>query len=447
MVSKPITRRSALGLSAAALSSLLFAGCTSETADGRVEVEIVSYKQEAKALFDQIQADFNASHDNIVLKIDSPADAVTIMKTRFVRENYPDVIGIGGDGDYANFVDSNILADVLGYEGLTNVKQSYTDILKSVTYVPMDGIYGVPYVANAAGMLYNIDMFEEHGWQIPETWDELIDLCEEIKAEGEVAPFYLGYLDTWTILSPWNSITVNMVPSDLAREVNAGSAKFADYYGEPARRMRQMLQYSQTCLPGEPGPFAASYNDACTSFANGKSAMYPCGSFAVPQIMTGNDAINVGMFAMPSADNPADRIVVSGVDLQWCVAETCPHKDEVLRTCRPTSPTSAPFPARRATLSSIRSSTVSRSFWTRGACSTTSTIPTSPPWRSTPSCRRCCSTSAMTTPPSPPSSRSSTPTGCATTARSSARSKSTRASSKGDKQWQVLARAKSARAA
>ena len=329
MVSKPITRRSALGLSAAALSSLLFAGCTSETADGRVEVEIVSYKQEAKALFDQIQADFNASHDNIVLKIDSPADAVTIMKTRFVRENYPDVIGIGGDGDYANFVDSNILADVSGYEGLANVKQSYTDILKSVTYVPMDGIYGVPYVANAAGMLYNVDMFEEHGWQIPETWDELIDLCEEIKAEGEVAPFYLGYLDTWTILSPWNSITVNMVPSDLAREVNAGSAKFADYYGEPARRMRQMLQYSQTCLPGEPGPFAAGYNDACTSFANGKSAMYPCGSFAVPQIMTGNDAINVGMFAMPSADNPADRIVVSGVDLQWCVAETCPHKDEV----------------------------------------------------------------------------------------------------------------------
>ncbi len=329
MVSKPITRRSALGLSAAALSSLLFAGCTSETADGKVEVEIVSYKQEAKALFDQIQADFNATHDNIVLKIDSPADAVTIMKTRFVRENYPDVIGIGGDADYANFVDSNILADVSDFEGINQVSEAYRDILKSVTYVPMDGIYGVPYVANAAGMLYNVDMFEEHGWQIPETWDELIDLCEEIKAEGEVAPFYLGYLDTWTILSPWNSITVNMVPSDLAREVNAGSAKFADYYGEPARRMRQMLQYSQTCLPGEPGPFAASYNDACTSFANGKSAMYPCGSFAVPQIMTGNDAINVGMFAMPSADNPADRIVVSGVDLQWCVAETCPHKDEV----------------------------------------------------------------------------------------------------------------------
>ncbi|WP_102372224.1 ABC transporter substrate-binding protein [Enorma phocaeensis] len=328
MLNKPITRRTLLGGLGAA-SALLFAGCASETADGRVQVEFVSYKQEAKALFDQIQADFNASHDDVVLKIDSPADAVTIMKTRFVRENYPDVIGIGGDADYASFVDSEILADVSDYEGMANVQEAYRNILESVTYVPMDGIYGVPYVANAAGMLYNVDMFEEKGWPIPQTWDELIELCETIKGEGEVAPFYLGYLDTWTILSPWNSITVNMVPQDLARQVNAGQAKFADWYGEPARRMRQMLQYSQTCLPGEPGPFAASYNDACTSFANGKSAMYPCGSFAVPQILTGNPDVNVGMFAMPSADDPADRIVVSGVDLQWCVSAACQHKEAV----------------------------------------------------------------------------------------------------------------------
>ena len=328
MLNKPITRRSLLGLTAAAASSLMFAGCSSERSDGKIEVEIVSYKQEATAIFEQLMADFNASHDDIYLNITSPADAVTIMKTRFVRENYPDVIGIGGDADYASFVDSEILADVSDYPDADGVKQAYTDILKSVTYVPMDGIYGVPYVANAAGMLYNVDMFEEKGWAIPETWDELIDLFEQIKAEGEVAPLYLGYLDTWTILSPWNSITINMVPSDLARQVNAGEAKFADYYGEPARRMRQLLQYSQTLI-GDPNPFSISYNDACTAFGNGKAAMYPCGSFAVPQILSAAPDANIGMFAMPSADDPDERIVVSGVDLQWCVAATCQHKDAV----------------------------------------------------------------------------------------------------------------------
>ena len=324
MLNKPITRRSLLGLGAAGAASLMFAGCTSERADGKIEVEIVSYKQEAVSIFEHLMEEFNAAHDDIYLNITSPADAVTVMKTRFVRENYPDVIGIGGDADYASFVDSSILADVSDCPTMDSVSPAYSDILKSVTYVPMDGIYGVPYVANAAGMLYNKDLFEEHGWTIPETWDEFIALFEQIQSETpDIYPIYLGYLDTWTILSPWNSITINMVPSDLARQVNAGKAKFADYYREPAERMLQLLDYA------EDGPFAYSYNDACTAFARGQSAMYPCGSFAVPQILSVNPDMNIGMFAMPSADNPDDRIVVSGVDLQWCVAETCEHKDAV----------------------------------------------------------------------------------------------------------------------
>ena len=323
MLHKPITRRSLLGLGAAGAASLLFSGCTTERSDGKVEVEIVSYKQEAVSIFEQLMNEFNSTHDDIYLNIQSPADAVTVMKTRFVRENYPDVIGIGGDADYASFTDSNILADVSDCPTMEEVNPAYRDILESVTYVPMDGVFGVPYVANAAGMLYNVDMFEEKGWEIPTTWDELIALCDEIKAEGEVLPFYLGYLDTWTILSPWNSITTNLVPSDLARQVNAGTAKFSDYYREPAEMMLQMLDYA------EEGPFAYSYNDACTAFARGQAAMYPCGSFAVPQILSVNPEMNIGMFPMPSAKNPDDRIVVSGVDLQWCVAESCQHKDAV----------------------------------------------------------------------------------------------------------------------
>ena len=321
---RTLTRRSFLSAAGAAAAGLMLAGCTSERSDGKVEVEIVSYKQEAVDIFSQLMEEFNASHDDIYLNIQSPADAVTIMKTRFVREDYPDVIGIGGDADYANFVDSEILADVSDCPAEANVQDAYKDILKSVTYVPMDGIYGVPYVANAAGMLYNKDLFASHGWQIPDTWDGLIELFEQIKAEEpDLYPIYLGYLDTWTILSPWNSITINMVPSDLAYQVNSGKATFSDYYRAPAERMLQLLDYA------EPSPFAYAYNDACTAFARGQSAMYPCGSFAVPQILTVNPDMNIGLFAMPSADDPADRIVVSGVDLQWCVAETCQHKDAV----------------------------------------------------------------------------------------------------------------------
>lgn len=311
MLTKPISRRSLLGLSAAGAASLMLGGCSETRSDGKTEVEFVSYKREAVSIFEALMAEFNESNDHIYLNFTSPNDAVTIMKTRFVREDYPDVVAIGGDASYADFVDSNILADMTEYPGMAQVQQAYQDIMKSVTYVPMDGIYGVPYIANAAGMLYNKDMFAEKGWDIPETWDEFIALCEEIKAEGEVLPLYLGFLDTWTILSPWNSILVDLVPQDHIRKVNAGEAKFADYYREPAEKLYQLLQY------GEEGPFAYSYEDACTAFARGQSAMFPCGSFAVPQILSANPDMNVGLFAMPAADDSEDRLVVSGVDLCW----------------------------------------------------------------------------------------------------------------------------------
>ncbi len=311
MQKRALTRRSFLGLSAAAAAGLALTGCEGERSDGRTEIEFVSYKREAVSIFDALTAEFNETNDHIYLNFSSPNDAVTIMKTRFVREDYPDVVAIGGDASYADFVDSNILADVTEYPGMASVQPAYQEIMKSVTYVPMDGIYGVPYIANAAGMLYNKDMFAEKGWEIPTTWTEFCDLCDQIKAEGEVLPLYLGFLDTWTILSPWNSMLVELVPSDHIRKVNAGEAKFADYYREPAEKLLKLLEY------GEDGPMAYSYEDACTAFARGQSAMFPCGSFAVPQILGANPEMNIGLFAMPASDDPDDRIVVSGVDLCW----------------------------------------------------------------------------------------------------------------------------------
>lgn len=325
MLTKPISRRSLLGLSAAGAASLMLGGCSETRSDGKTEVEFVSYKREAVSIFEALMAEFNESNDHIYLNFTSPNDAVTIMKTRFVREDYPDVVAIGGDASYADFVDSNILADMTEYPGMAQVQQAYQDIMKSVTYVPMDGIYGVPYIANAAGMLYNKDMFAEHGWEIPNTWDELIALFEQIQQEEpDIYPIYLGYLDTWTILSPWNSMLVQLVPEDHVRQVNRGEAKFADFYREPAEKLLQLLDYA------EPGPMAYSYNDACTAFARGQSAMYPCGSFAVPQILSVNPDMNIGLFAMPAAANPDDRLVVSGVDLCWnMTVANEDHRDQV----------------------------------------------------------------------------------------------------------------------
>ena len=216
-----------------AASAAALAGCGSEGDNGKVVVEMVQYKQEAVKVFEELEKKFNETHDDIELRIDSPNDAVTILKTRFIREDYPDIIGIGGDINYSNFLDSDLLMDISDYEGLQDIKQSYLDIDKELEFIPEDGTYAVPYVANAAGVLYNRDLFEEHGWEIPETWSELIDLCEEIQSEG-ILPFYFGFRDTWTCLAPWNSLAVALAPADTCKQVNAGETTFTDEYRRSA---------------------------------------------------------------------------------------------------------------------------------------------------------------------------------------------------------------------
>lgn len=151
-------------------------GCASPQASGKTEIEIVQYKPEAANYFKTVEEQFNATHDDIHLTINSPNDATTILKTRFIREDYPDIIGIGGDINYSYFVDAEILTDVSGYRGLRDINQGYLDIAETLELVPVDGTYIVPYVANAAGVLYNRQMFADHGWQIPETWEELLSL-------------------------------------------------------------------------------------------------------------------------------------------------------------------------------------------------------------------------------------------------------------------------------
>ena len=301
-------------------------GCGNDS-DGRIEVEIVQYKPEAANYFKTVEEAFNSTHDDIHLTISSPNDAMAILKTRFIREDYPDIIGIGGDINYSYFVDADILADISEYEGMQDVNEGYLEIAEALELVPVDGTYILPYAANAAGVLYNREMFEEHGWQIPETWDEMLALCDEIAAEG-ILPFYFGFKDIWTCLAPWNAMAVELAPSDTTRQVNKGLTTFSKEYEELAEKYMALLPY------GPDDPFAYNYNDACTAFARGESAMYPIGSYAAPQILSVNPELKMDSFVMPASDEKEGRTLNSGIDLGFCVTKDCKNKEaayEVLK--------------------------------------------------------------------------------------------------------------------
>lgn len=131
-----------------------------------------------------------------------------------------------------------------GSEKGQTVKQAYLDMDKELEFIPKDGTYALPYVANAAGILYNKDLFEENGWKVPTTWQEFTTLCDEIKQSGTL-PLYLGFKDTWTCLAPWNALAVGLTDSDTCNQVNMGNTTFSDTYGPVAEKMRALLDYAE----------------------------------------------------------------------------------------------------------------------------------------------------------------------------------------------------------
>lgn len=307
-------------------SSAVLTGCGSDkTKDGRTIVTMLQYKPEAVSAFDEMAERFNASQDEIYLEIESPNDAMTVLKTRFVREDYPDIIGIGGDINYSNFLDANMFMDISDFDGISDIKPAYMDIVKELEFIPQDGVHALPYVANCAGILYNKDMFEENGWEIPTTWSEFTALCDTISESGVAYPLYMGYKDTWTCMAPWNALAVGLTPPDVCSQVNAGNTTFTEQYAEVAEKEKALLQYA------EPNPYAYSYNEACTAFARGESAMFPIGSYAVPQIQSVNPDINIDSFTFPANENAEDNVLNSGVDLLFAVMKESKNKEAVYK--------------------------------------------------------------------------------------------------------------------
>lgn len=326
MSKKGIVRNISLML-AAVLGTVNFGGCGEEASSDRAEVEMVCYKPEAVKAFEKIEARFNETHDDIHLTISSPNEAMTILKTRFIREDYPDIIGIGGDSNYSNFLDADLFLDISELEELEQVKKSYLQMDKELEFVPQEGAYALPYAANAAGVLYNKKMFQKYGWEIPETWEEFMTLCNEIQSCG-IQPLYFGFKDTWTCLAPWNALAVGLADSDICSQVNREETTFKEAYRETAEKIKALLPYA------EENPYAYSYNDACTAFARGESAMYPIGSYAIPQIKSVNPDMKIDSFVFPANDSEKENVLNSGIDLQFCVMKNTEQKEAVYEVLR-----------------------------------------------------------------------------------------------------------------
>lgn len=304
------------------MASLLLSGCgigAGKEADGRVEIEFFQSKSEAKDIFNKLIDKFNSEQSEIRVTQVNPPDAETILKTRVVKNDEPDVLGIGAGDTFRVLSQSGIFIDFSGNPLLQSINPTYVKQLTDITAV--DKVTGIPFATNAAGVIYNKTLFKQMGLSAPKTWDELIAVAEKINQAGKI-PFYHTYKDAWTTLIPFNSLASNLAGIDFLLKRREGRTTFSAAYPEVADKLLELLNY------GHRDNFGKTYADGNQAMARGDAYMYLQGIWAIPEIKKANPDIDLGFFPLPVSNDPDKNRMVSGVDTLLTISEDSKHVNE-----------------------------------------------------------------------------------------------------------------------
>ncbi|AZB41143.1 carbohydrate ABC transporter substrate-binding protein [Bacillus sp. FJAT-42376] len=301
---------------------VMLAGCQADqsSADGKIKLELFSNKAENVKTFEGLIAEFEEKNPEIDIQLNAPPEADTVLKTRLVKEDMPDLLAIGGNGSYGELANAGIFYDFSKTELLKSVKPSYVEMINTLSN-EQSGTYGIPYATNANIVIYNKAKFKKYGFTAPETWDEFINQLKQVKQEGDV-PIYFTLKDAWTGMIPWNSVAGNLQGENFAEKRRDGEASFADNYSEVAEKMLTLLKY------GHKNNYGYGYADGNKAFANGDGVFYLQGNWAIPELQKMNPEIELGVFPLPVTNQPEKNNMVSGVDVLLTMNKDIQHPEE-----------------------------------------------------------------------------------------------------------------------
>ncbi len=187
--------------------------------------------------------------------------------------------------------------------------------------------YMLPYFFNVWGWWYNPDLFAKNGWAVPKTFDELLALCEKIKAKGMAPVTFQGkypYYMLQGMLLPWaQDIGGIQTVKDLQNLVPGA-------WKSPAvLKAAQMIKQLKDKGDFESGAVALSHTESQTDFLLNKAAMIPCGTWLYSEMKSVMPAGAKMQFMQPPAvaggtGDPTSVII----DIEpWMVPSASKHQD------------------------------------------------------------------------------------------------------------------------
>lgn len=221
-------------------------------------------------------------------------------KTKFkayAMDGMPDVVSIWGQ---PSFLDEVLEAGVLAELNESDYAD-YQFVSGSLEGFKKDGsLYGLPRNTDIAVFYYNQKMFEDNGWELPTTYEELLELSKTIKAAG-TTPVAMDGGDGWPMAIFLTDLMVR-VNGDCSSIISNAIAN-GDFSDPVFQKATQLLIDSADAGMFQNGFATQDYGTAMNLFTNGQAAMFYMGSWegsmALNEDISEDIRTNIRAFTMP----------------------------------------------------------------------------------------------------------------------------------------------------
>jgi alpha-glucoside transport system substrate-binding protein len=204
-------------------------GGGTESGDGTVTVFSLWGGSEQEA-FKKVLTQFT-KETGIKTKYESIRDFLPFIRTRLAAGNPPEVGIIPRPGVVAELArdDSLISLEDLGLDP-DKINENYSGTWTSLATVD-DTVYGVVAKANSKSIIwYKPKSFQENSFDIPTTWDQLLDITEQYNSKGK-KPWAVGAQgrdNSWTLTDWFENIYARKAGSDNYTKLFNGDLPFND---------------------------------------------------------------------------------------------------------------------------------------------------------------------------------------------------------------------------
>ncbi len=258
-------------------------------------------RKNGQGLVEQMIIDeYMEANPNVTIQVEALDEEA--YKTKFkayAMDGMPDVVSIWGQPSFLGEVlDAGVLAELKEAD-----YANYGFVSGSLEGFKKDGkLYGLPRNTDIMAFYYNKKMFEDNGWKVPATYEELLTLSAAIK-EKDIIPVAMDGGDGWPMAIYLTDLLVRIEGKDAAALINEAVAA-GDFSDSRFTQAVDLLVQSAQAGMFQTGYDSQDYGTAMNLFTNGQAAMFYMGSWessmALNNDITEDIRNNVRAFTMPA---------------------------------------------------------------------------------------------------------------------------------------------------